>query len=70
VNVLARPGLGSIEELAAASIARVSVGGSFAFLAYEALARAAVELRVSGTFGYLEDAANGHAKLTAALSEK
>jgi 2-methylisocitrate lyase-like PEP mutase family enzyme len=70
VNVLARPGLGSIEELAAASVARVSVGGSFAFLAYEALARAAVELRVSGTFGYLEDAANGHAKLTAALSEK
>jgi 2-methylisocitrate lyase-like PEP mutase family enzyme len=70
VNVLARPGLGSIEELAAASVARVSVGGSFAFLAYEALARAAVELRVSGTFGHLEDAANGHAKLTAALSEK
>ena len=70
VNVLTRPGLASIGELAAASVARVSVGGSFTFLAYEALARAAAELRGSGTFGYLADAASGYASLTAALPDR
>ena len=70
VNVLARPGLGSVAELAAASVARISVGGGFAFASFAALSRAGTELLEHGNFGYLEDAAHGHTRLAAALDRQ
>ena len=70
VNVLARPGLGSVAELAAASVARISVGGGFAFASFAALSRAGTELLERGNFGYLEDAAHGHTRLAAALDRQ
>lgn len=59
VNVLARPGMPSVAELAALGVARISVGGAFAFAALGALCEAATELRDRGTYGYLERAAVG-----------
>jgi 2-methylisocitrate lyase-like PEP mutase family enzyme len=52
VNVLAMPAVPPVAELAAAGVARISVGGAFFFVAYNALADAATELRDQGTFGY------------------
>ena len=52
VNVLARPGVPPVPELAAAGVARVSVGGAFAFAALGALVEAATELRDEGTYGF------------------
>ena len=52
VNVLAVPGCPPVAELAGVGVARVSVGGSFAFAALGALVEAATELRDSGTYGY------------------
>lgn len=52
VNVLARQGAPSVAELAGLGVARISVGGSFAFAALGALAEAARELRDEGTYGY------------------
>jgi len=52
VNVLALPGVPPVHELAAAGVARISVGGGFAFAAIDALGEAARELRDEGTFGY------------------
>lgn len=40
---------------------RVSVGGSFAFNAYAALADAAAEFRSAGTYGYANGAGRGRA---------
>ena len=54
VNVLTVPGLPSIAELASAGVARVSVGGAFAFVALGAVARAGRELLDQGTYGWLE----------------
>ena len=54
VNVLARPGVPPVGELASVGVARVSVGGGFAFAALGALVQAAEELRDSGTYGYSE----------------
>jgi 2-methylisocitrate lyase-like PEP mutase family enzyme len=59
VNVLAVGGAPSVAELAEAGVARVSVGGAFAFAALGALADAATELRDKGTYGYLAGAAVG-----------
>jgi 2-methylisocitrate lyase-like PEP mutase family enzyme len=59
VNVLAVAGAPSTAELAALGVARVSVGGAFAFTALGALCEAAAELRDQGTYGYLERAATG-----------
>jgi 2-methylisocitrate lyase-like PEP mutase family enzyme len=59
VSILARPGVPSTSELAALGVARVSVGGSFAFAALGALREAAEELRDRGTYGYLERTALG-----------
>jgi 2-methylisocitrate lyase-like PEP mutase family enzyme len=59
VNVLALPGTPSVAELASLGVARISVGGAFAFAALAALADAARELRDQGTFGYLERSALG-----------
>lgn len=59
VNVLTRPGMPSIAELAALGVARVSVGGAFAFAAIGALHEAATELRDKGTYEFLARAATG-----------
>lgn len=53
VNVLARPGAPSVSELAAAGVARVSVGGAFAFAGLGAVIEAAHELRDEGTYGFM-----------------
>lgn len=59
VNVLALPGVPPVAELAEAGVARVSVGGAFAFAAYGAAASAARELLEQGTYGYFEAAGPG-----------
>lgn len=53
VNVLAVAGAPAVDELAAAGVRRISVGGAFAFAAIEAVVEAARELRDRGTYGYL-----------------
>ena len=68
VNVLALPDAPSVAELAAAGVARVSVGGAFAFAALEAAAEAAVELRDTGTYGFWRRAAAGREAAVAAFS--
>jgi 2-methylisocitrate lyase-like PEP mutase family enzyme len=52
VNVLLRPGGPTVAELAGAGVARITVGGAFAFAALGALVEAAEELRDHGTTGY------------------
>jgi 2-methylisocitrate lyase-like PEP mutase family enzyme len=59
VNVLARPGAPTVSELADVGVSRVSVGGAFAFTALGAVIEAARELRVDGTYRYLELARTG-----------
>lgn len=59
MNVLARPGLPSVSELAALGVSRLSVGGAFAFAALGATVQVAEELRGRGTYGYAELAAAG-----------
>jgi 2-methylisocitrate lyase-like PEP mutase family enzyme len=59
VNVLARPGLPRVARLAELGVARISVGGGFAFAALGALDQAARELRDHGTYGYAELAGRG-----------
>jgi 2-methylisocitrate lyase-like PEP mutase family enzyme len=49
VNVLLRPGGPVVAELASVGVARVTVGGSFAFTAYGALEQAAIALRDAGS---------------------
>ncbi|MDO5648884.1 oxaloacetate decarboxylase [Paracoccus sp. (in: a-proteobacteria)] len=49
----------SAEELSAAGVRRISVGGSFARAALGALRSAAEEVRDRGTFGYTEAAMRG-----------
>jgi 2-methylisocitrate lyase-like PEP mutase family enzyme len=57
VNVLVRPGVPTISELAELGVARVSVGGGFALTAHGALATAARELQEQGTYGFWDTAA-------------
>lgn len=52
VNVLALPGGPTVPELAAAGVARISVGGAFAYAALGAVVEAAEELRGPGTYGF------------------
>jgi 2-methylisocitrate lyase-like PEP mutase family enzyme len=52
VNVLLRPGGPSVEQLAAAGAARITVGGAFAYVALGALKEAALEFRDSGRADY------------------
>ncbi|MCW2896705.1 MAG: hypothetical protein JWO75_6194 [Actinomycetia bacterium] len=68
VNVLAVSGAPSVGELAEAGVSRVSVGGSFAFAAFGALAGAATELRDKGTYGYLASSAAGRQAIQHALA--
>lgn len=59
VNVLAHPGVPSVERLAAVGVKRVSVGGAFAFAALGAVVEAAKELSDDGTYGFWERAGVG-----------
>ena len=59
VSVLALAATPPVAELAAAGVARVSVGGAFAFAALGGVVEAARELREEGTFGYWTRAAEG-----------
>lgn len=59
VNVLVGRGLPPVAELASIGVARISVGGSFAFAALGSLVEAASELRGQGTYGYAERVAVG-----------
>lgn len=59
VNVLARPEMPTVAELAAVGVKRISVGGAFAFAALGATVEAARELREDGTYGYMERAGVG-----------
>jgi 2-methylisocitrate lyase-like PEP mutase family enzyme len=67
LNVLARPGVPPVPELAALGVSRVSVGGAFAFAALGATVEAARELREQGTYGYIERAGAGLAAARAAF---
>lgn len=69
VNVLARPGLPPIAELAELGVSRISVGGAFAFAAFGTLEQAARELLDRGTYGYAELAAAGLRAARAAFKE-
>ena len=66
VNVLLFPGGPTVDDLAAAGVARVSVGGAFSYVALGAAARAARELLASGTYG-MELAAEGRELASAAF---
>jgi 2-methylisocitrate lyase-like PEP mutase family enzyme len=61
VNVLALPGVPPVHELAQAGVARISVGGGFAFAAVDAVAQAARELQEDGTYGYFQRTRRGSA---------
>jgi 2-methylisocitrate lyase-like PEP mutase family enzyme len=59
VNVLAFAGAPTVAQLADLGVARISVGGAFAFAALGALIEAARELQTEGTYGYLRAAHTG-----------
>jgi 2-methylisocitrate lyase-like PEP mutase family enzyme len=67
LNVLALSGMPAVGELAAAGVARISVGGAFAFAALGALVEAARELREQGTYGYWSRASAGSAAARSAF---
>ncbi|HSZ15361.1 MAG TPA: isocitrate lyase/phosphoenolpyruvate mutase family protein [Solirubrobacteraceae bacterium] len=68
VNVLARATTPPVAQLAELGVARVSVGGSFAFAAYGAAVRAARELMDEGTYGFTELTAAGAQAVRAAAT--
>lgn len=68
VNVLTWPEAPSVTKLAAAGVARVSVGGMFAFVALAAVADAARELRDHGTYGFIPRAGAGSKAFQAAVT--
>jgi len=68
VNVLALADAPGVAELADLGVARISVGGAFAFAALGALADAARELREAGTYGFWRGAAAGRQAARGAFS--
>ena len=68
VNVLALPGVPGVEELAAAGVARISVGSGFANVAWGALLGAAAEFKESGTYGWTELAGEGSRAVRSAFA--
>jgi 2-methylisocitrate lyase-like PEP mutase family enzyme len=70
LNVLARPGVPSVDELAAIGVRRISVGGAFAFAALGAVTEAARELIERGTYGYLEQSGVGLKSARAAFASR
>lgn len=67
VNVLALPGCPSVDELASLGVARISVGGAFAYAAYAGLIDAAAELKGKGSYGYWERVAGARDTVRAAF---
>ena len=69
VNVL--PGLGAptVAELGEAGVARISVGGAFAFAALAGVVDAARELREQGTYGFRERSRVGLTAVREAFAE-
>lgn len=67
VNVLVVPGCPSVAELAELGVARISVGGSFTWVAYAAFIDAAKELKATGTYDYGKDLASARETITHAL---
>jgi 2-methylisocitrate lyase-like PEP mutase family enzyme len=59
VNVLAVPGAPTVDELGRAGVARISVGGAFAYAALGAVVEAAHELAGDGTYTFWERARLG-----------
>ncbi|HLH67007.1 MAG TPA: isocitrate lyase/phosphoenolpyruvate mutase family protein [Solirubrobacteraceae bacterium] len=68
VNVLVRAGSPTVAELAKLGVARISVGGGFAFAALAAAERAARELRDHGTQSWTEAASAGSRAARAAFA--
>lgn len=60
VSVLVMPGAPAVSEMAELGVARLSVGGAFAYAAYGVMVTAARELLDSGTYGYWEHSGAGH----------
>ena len=69
VNVLMRPGGPAVAELAAAGVARITVGGAFAYAALGALVEAATELQSSGTTHYARLSAIGQQAAARAFTD-
>jgi 2-methylisocitrate lyase-like PEP mutase family enzyme len=59
VNVLAKADTPRVSELAALGVARVSVGGAFAFASYAAMLEAGRELLEQGTYGFTDRSGAG-----------
>jgi 2-methylisocitrate lyase-like PEP mutase family enzyme len=70
VNVLALPGCPPVADLAEVGVARVSVGGAFAFAALAGLIEAAAELRDDGTYGYWARVAAARPTIRQALEDR
>ena len=68
VNVLAVAGAPPVAALADIGVARISVGGAFAFAAVAGLVDAARELREQGTYGYLRHSRAGREAVGRAFS--
>jgi 2-methylisocitrate lyase-like PEP mutase family enzyme len=68
VNVLIRPGVPTVAELADAGVARISVGGAFSQVALAALDGAGRELIERGTYSFLGVAAHGRDVAAAAFA--
>lgn len=68
VNVLVLPGGPTVAELAAAGVRRVSVGGSFSYVATAAVAAAARELQEQGTLGFMDQMIAGASLARAAYT--
>jgi 2-methylisocitrate lyase-like PEP mutase family enzyme len=68
VNVLALPGGPTVAELAEAGVARVSVGGGFAYVGLGAVVDAARELLDQGTYGFWETGVKGAKAARAAFA--
>ena len=68
VNVLAQPATPSVAGLAELGVARISVGGAFAYAAYDGLITAATELRDAGTYAYWDRVAAARGPIRDALA--
>jgi 2-methylisocitrate lyase-like PEP mutase family enzyme len=68
LNVIVYPDGPSVNELGEAGARRISVGGSFSYVAVAAVVRAARELREDGTLGFMADVVEGAGIARAAYS--
>jgi 2-methylisocitrate lyase-like PEP mutase family enzyme len=67
VNVLARPGGPTVDQLGELGVARVSLGGSLCFAALGAVVEAATEFKEQGTYGFMAKSAEGRDAALAAF---